>query len=245
MPTRLNKYLADRGICSRRKADELIEAGEVLINGTVAVMGQKVEDGDDVRLKGRAVAVEKPKPLYLALNKPVGIITSVDPMARDNVISLLGIPDRVFPIGRLDVASSGLLLLTNDGRLSEHITHPRYEHEKEYVVTVERDIDDGALGQMRSGITILGSLTQPAVVVRVPGRTRSFHITLKEGHNRQIRRMCEELGYRVVKLNRIRVMNIHLGDLEEGKWRNLTEAETKQLLASTLENEKPDDVRFR
>ncbi len=245
MPTRLNKYLADRGICSRRKADELIEAGEVIVNGAVATVGQKVEDTDEVHLKGQAVAVEKPKPLYLALNKPVGIITSVDPKARDNVISLLGINDRVFPIGRLDVASSGLLLLTNDGRLSEHVTHPRYEHEKEYVVTVDRDIDDGALDQMRSGITILGSMTQPATVVRVPGRTRSFHITLKEGRNRQIRRMCEALGYRVVKLNRIRVMNILLGELEEGKWRNLTEAETKQLLDLTIDNEKPsDEVRF-
>jgi len=170
---------------------------------------------------------EKPKEVYIAFNKPVGLITSVDPNAHDNVIDYIKHPERIFPIGRLDVASCGLLLLTNDGRLSERITHPRYDHDKEYVVTVDKPIEDKDLETMRRGIVILGAITKPAIVVRSDKDT--FHITLTEGRNRQIRRMCEELGYEVKKLMRIRVMNILLGDLGVGEWRDLTNTEIAQL----------------
>lgn len=227
MQTRLNKYLADRGVCSRRKADELISAGKVLINGKVAELGTKVEDADIVIADGQTLMPEKPKEVYIAFNKPVGLITSVDPNAHDNVIDFIHHPERIFPIGRLDVASCGLLLLTNDGRLSEKITHPRYDHDKEYVVTVDKPIEDKDLETMRRGIIILGAITKPAIVVRSDKDT--FHITLTEGRNRQIRRMCEELGYEVKMLMRIRVMNILLADLPVGKWRDLTNTEITQL----------------
>lgn len=233
MKTRLNKYLADRGLCSRREADRIIAAGEVMVNGQPAGLGVQVDETDEVRFKGELVVAEQPKQVFLAFHKPVGIITSVDPNTRDNVLSFLGLKEHIFPIGRLDVASSGLLLLTNDGRLSERVTQPKYEHEKEYVVTVDKDIDDAALQEMRDGMMILGSMTKPAKVTRVPGRTRSFNIILTEGRNRQIRRMCEALGYRVIKLVRIRVMHILLGDLAEGATRPLTQSEIDQLLLST------------
>lgn len=236
MKTRLNKYLADRGVCSRREADRLIEAGDVVVNGQLAGLGVQVDENDEVRVRGTVVASAAPKPIYLAFHKPVGIITSVDPTTRDNVISFLGLPDKVFPVGRLDVASSGLLLLTNDGRVSEKITSPKYEHEKEYVVTVDRDIPDAALQEMRDGMMILGSMTKPATVTRVLGRTRSFTIVLTEGRNRQIRRMCEQLGFTVIKLVRVRVMHVRLGDLAEGAVRPLTPAEVEELLRKTGES---------
>lgn len=229
MKTRLNKFLADRGVCSRREADRLIEAGDVLVNGQLAGLGVQVDDADEVRVKGKVVEAAAPKLLALAFHKPVGIISSVDPTKRDNILSFLGRTDHIFAVGRLDVASSGLLLLTNDGRLSEKITQPKYEHEKEYVVTVDKDISDQALQEMRDGMMILGSMTKPAKVARVPGRTRSFTIVLTEGRNRQIRRMCEQLGLNVIKLVRTRVMHILLGDLPEGATRPLTQDEIDQL----------------
>lgn len=227
MSTRINKYLADRGVCSRRKADELISAGKVLINGKVAELGTKVEDADVVIADGQTLMPEKPKEIYIAFNKPVGLITSVDPEAHDNVIDFINHPERIFPIGRLDVASCGLLLLTNDGRLSERVTHPRYDHDKEYVVTVDKPIEDKDLETMRRGMMILEAMTKPAIVERSDKDT--FHITLTEGRNRQIRRMCEQLGYDVKKLMRIRVMNIDLADLPVGEWRDLTKTEISQL----------------
>jgi 23S rRNA pseudouridine2604 synthase len=238
--TRLNKHLAERGLCSRRKADALIEAGEVLVNGKVAELGMLVDETDDVRLKGAMVVSSKPAAVYYAFHKPVGIITSVDPRARDSVLSYLKLKERVFPVGRLDVASSGLLLLTNDGSLSERITHPRYHHEKEYVVSVGRHIADGALRNMAEGMMILGSMTKPAEVKRINEHT--FNITLTEGRNRQFRRMCEALGYSVHTLQRVRVMNIRLGDLPVGGCRPLTKHETDELLAATKSRE--GDVTF-
>ncbi len=222
--------MADRGMCSRRKADELIAAGEVFVNGIVAVLGMQVDETDDVRLKGTVVAAEKPKTVYYAFHKPVGIITSVDPKARDSLLTFLKLPERVFSIGRLDVASSGLLILTNDGRLSERITHPRFNHEKEYVVSVLKPIGDAQLDDMRTGMMILGSMTKPAVVKRIDERT--FSITLTEGRNRQIRRMCESLGHVVDHLKRIRVMNVELADLAVGAVRLLTKSETETILRS-------------
>lgn len=227
MQTRLNKYLADRGVCSRRKADELISSGKVVVNGNVAELGLKVDETDDVVVDGTKLFASKPKEVYLAFHKPVGLITSVDPEAHDNVIDYINYPERIFPIGRLDVASCGLLLLTNDGRLSERVTHPRYDHDKEYVVTVDKPIEDKDLETMARGMMILEAMTKPAIVERTDKDT--FHITLTEGRNRQIRRMCESLGYDVKKLMRIRVMNIELGDLPVGKWRELTKTEIAQL----------------
>ena len=176
------------------------------------------------------LAAEKPKTVYYAFHKPVGIITSVDPRARDSLLTFLKLPERVFAIGRLDVASSGLLLLTNDGRLSERITHPRYHHEKEYVVSVMRPIDDASLQEMADGMMILGSMTKPAKVTRADEKT--FRIILTEGRNRQIRRMCEALGHSVNTLTRVRVMNIELGDLPVGEVRPLSPPETRTLLES-------------
>lgn len=227
MKTRLNKFLADHGVCSRREADKLIEQGVVRINGNVATLGMGVEDEDTVAVRGKAIRHSKPAPIYLAFHKPVGLITSVDERLPDNVISSIGHKERIFPIGRLDVASSGLLLLTNDGRFAEAITHPRSNHEKEYVVTVHRPLKEEDRRKMEEGMMILGKMTKPARVVDEDGFT--FRITITEGRNRQIRRMCEALEYDVKKLKRVRVMSIELGNLRPGAWRNLTEEEVAQL----------------
>lgn len=227
MKTRLNKFLAERGICSRRQADTLIENGKVRVNGQVATLGLQVDASDEIVVSGKRIAGERPDMIYLAFHKPVGIMTSVDPKAKDTVRSFLNLEPGVFPVGRLDVASSGLLLLTNDGELSEHITHPRYDHEKEYVVTVDRVVRREDLRTMAEGMMILGSKTKPAVVKKI-GDNR-FSIILTEGRNRQIRRMCEELGYDVKALRRIRVMNIELGDLPSGMTRPLSKKEIREL----------------
>jgi 23S rRNA pseudouridine2604 synthase len=230
MKIRINKFLAERGVASRRKVDSLIEQGLILVNGELAENGMQVDENDAILVNGEAVNMRKPKSIYIALNKPVGLITSVDPLTRDNVIDHIGLNTRIFPIGRLDVASQGLLLLTNDGELSERVTHPRYYHEKEYIVRVDREISDDDLEVMRNGMMILGSLTKSAKVVRLD--LDCFRITLTEGRNRQIRRMCEQLGYRVKMLQRIRVMNIELGDMALGEWRFLEEGEISELKKS-------------
>lgn len=227
MKTRLNKFLAERGLCSRRQADTLIAAGKVKVNGAIATLGLQVREQDDIAVSGRRVEGERPDKIYLAFHKPVGIMTSVDPKAKDTVRSFLHLEPGVFPVGRLDVASSGLLLLTNDGELSEHITHPRYDHEKEYLVTVDRVVRREDLRTMADGMMILGSKTKPAVVKKI-GDNR-FSIILTEGRNRQIRRMCEALGYGVTSLRRVRVMNIELDTLGSGKTRALTRAEVREL----------------
>ena len=229
MKTRLNKYLADRGVCSRREADRLIETGKVYVNGQVAELGTQIDAADQVVVGGKKLASQKPEPIIIAFHKPIGLITSADPKLRDNVISFLGFKERIFPVGRLDVASSGLLLLTNDGQLSEAITHPRYDHEKEYEVTVDRPIKAQDLHKLESGLVILGSRVKHAVLKRIDDRT--FTLILTEGRNRQIRRMCEAIGYDAVKLKRVRVMNIKLGNLAVGKWRKLTPKEVAMLTA--------------
>ncbi|MBI5370174.1 rRNA pseudouridine synthase [Candidatus Uhrbacteria bacterium] len=237
---RINKFLAERGICSRRTADALIDAGKVLVNGVVAQKGLGVTGEEDIRVNGKRVQSTRPAHQYLAFHKPVGIMTSVDPNGRDTVATFLHLRHRLFPIGRLDVASSGLLLLTNDGELSEAITHPRGDHEKEYDVVVDREITAEALKRMEDSLMILGSRTKKARTKRMA--LNRFQIVLTEGRNRQIRRMCEQLGYNVNSLKRIRVMNILLGDLPVGATRPLTTKELT-LLKEKLGTQTPDDTR--
>lgn len=223
---RLNKYLSESGVCSRREADRQIEAGKVTINGQVATLGTQVNEGDDVRFLGKQVVLESKK-IVIALNKPVGIECTSNLDVRDNIISYLNLPFRVFPVGRLDKNSEGLILLTNDGDLSNGILKARYFHEKEYIVTVNKSISAAFLSKMGSGVEILDTVTRPCKVDKLS--EKSFKIILTQGLNRQIRRMCEALGYEVVKLQRIRVLNVVLGDLKLGAWRYLDDRELKEL----------------
>ena len=232
MNVRINKYLAERGVCSRRQADALIDEGKVIVDGKIAEKGMTVTGEETIQVSGKNISSVRPKLQYLAFHKPVGIMTSVDPNGYDTIATFLRLKERLFPIGRLDVASSGLLILTNDGNLSEAITHPRGNHEKEYVVTVDKPITDEDLGTMERGMTILGSKTKPTQTKRIA--SNQFHMILTEGRNRQIRRMCEKLGYEVQALTRIRVMNIRLGTLPPGHTRPLTQQEISELKRALL-----------
>lgn len=228
-PVRLNKFLVDAGVCSRREADRWIEAGRVSVNGQPAVLGVKVTDADDIRVEGKPIKKSDEKRVYLAFHKPVGIICTSDPNAKDNIIDAVGYPERIFHIGRLDVASSGLILLTNDGDVVNAILRSEGRHEKEYIVKVDKDLRDGDLEKMAKGLDIGDNRdTLPAKVAKMG--PRMFSITLIEGRNRQIRRMCEALGYGVEALKRIRVMHIVLDDLPPGKWRYLTDGEERVLM---------------
>ena len=227
LATRLNKYLSETGACSRREADHWIEAGRVTVNGVRAVLGTQVSEGDDVRVDGRAVR-EKAKRIYIALNKPVGIECTTDRDVPGNIVDFVGHGERIFPIGRLDKDSEGLILLTNDGDIVNTILRAENEHEKEYVVTVDRPLTPGFLAGMARGVPILDTVTNPCKVSQVGKNT--FRITLTQGLNRQIRRMCEHFGYTVRRLQRVRIMNVHLGPLPLGEWRNLTPAELGGLL---------------
>jgi 23S rRNA pseudouridine2604 synthase len=227
-PMRLNKYLVVAGVCSRREADRLISVGKVLVNGARATLGQKVDGSEKIIVAGKPVGRPPEKHVYLAYHKPVGIICTSDPKAQDNIIEAVNYPERIFHIGRLDVASSGLILLTNDGDIVNKILRAEGKHDKEYVVTIDRTVSDEFVQTMRTGVEILGRKTLPAKVTKL-GDT-SFAITLVEGRNRQIRRMCEAMRVNVKRLERIRVMNIELGDLPVGKWRHLTPNEETQLL---------------
>jgi 23S rRNA pseudouridine2604 synthase len=219
---RLNKYLSETGVCSRREADKWIEAGRVTCNGIRAVLGTQVADGDEVRVDGKLVGAKK-KQIYIALNKPVGITCTTEPHIKDNIIEFIGHHERIFPIGRLDKDSEGLILLTNDGDIVNEILRSENNHEKEYIVTVNRPITDLALSMMASGVKIMGELTKPCKAVRI--ESTSFRLILTQGLNRQIRRMCSALGYRVRRLQRVRIIDIRLGGLGIGKWRYLTQAE--------------------
>lgn len=232
MSVRINKYLAERGVCSRRQADVLIEDGKVFVNGKIAVKGMSISGDEDVQVNGKPLAEKRSELCYLAFNKPVGIMTSMDPNGHETIATFLDLKERLFPIGRLDVASSGLLILTNDGELSATIMHPSHDHEKEYIVTLEQEIQNEDLEKMASGMMILGSKTKPAKILRV-GKNR-FHITLTEGRNRQIRRMCEQLGHEVRALKRIRIMNIELGNLLTGTTRLLTQKEISILKSLSM-----------
>jgi 23S rRNA pseudouridine2604 synthase len=224
----LNKYISDTGRCSRRDADKLISAGRVLLNGEIAKNGNRVGPGDIVLVDGEQINEDhKPEPQYIAFNKPRGIICTTDERIRDNIIDYLKYPERIFPIGRLDVASEGLILLTNDGSIVNKILRAENMHEKEYIVRVNREITEAFVNKMASGIPILDTVTNPCIVEKI--RKFSFRIVLTQGLNRQIRRMCEYLGYEVQNLKRIRIMNIHLGDLKTGEWRLLSADEEQKL----------------
>lgn len=229
MGVRINKYIASSGFCSRRQADELVEAGKVTVDGVTAVNGTVIEEGQVVKVGDKEVIPEDNK-IYIALHKPLGITCTTDRRDPSNIIDYLGMDDRVFPIGRLDKNSSGLILLTNDGDIVNKLLRAENGHEKEYQVRVDRKIEPGFKDKMEEGIEILGQKTLPCKVT-VTG-THTFNIVLKQGLNRQIRRMCDALGYRVTKLRRIRFININLGDMRPGDRRNLTKEEIRGLKSS-------------
>jgi 23S rRNA pseudouridine2604 synthase len=224
---RLNKYIAETGVCSRREADKWIESGRVTCNGQTAALGTQVASGDEIRVDGELLGAKK-KQIYIALNKPVGIICTTEPDIADNIIEFIGHRERIFPVGRLDKDSEGLILLTNDGDIVNEILRSENNHEKEYLVTVDRAITDLSLKMMANGVKIMGEMTKRSNVSRIGAN--SFRIILTQGLNRQIRRMCSALGYKVQRLKRVRIMNIKLGSLDTGKWRYLSESELKGLL---------------
>lgn len=225
--TRINKYLSEAGYCSRRAADKLIEDGRVTINGEVPLMGTKIVEGDVVKVDGKSVVKKDEKAVYLVFNKPRGIVCTTDTrVEKDNIIDFLNYPKRIFPIGRLDKASEGLILLTNDGDIVNKILRARNNHEKEYIVQVNKPIDKDFVKKMSQGVPILDTVTRPCKVEQL-SRVR-FKIILTQGLNRQIRRMCEYLGYHVQQLKRVRIMNIHL-DLPNGKFREMTKEEFREL----------------
>lgn len=225
---RLNKYLSDIGVCSRRAADRLAQEGKITVNGIAAQPGMRVTPQDDIRVEGKPVRKEEKK-VYLALNKPRGIVCTAEKKEKNNIIDYMNYPLRIYPVGRLDKDSEGLILLTNDGAIVNGMMRARNRHEKEYQVKVDRAFDSGFLERMAQGVPILDTVTRPCRIRRTGSDT--FVIILTQGLNRQIRRMCEALGYRVVRLKRVRIMNIRLGRLPCGKWRELTSEELRVLKA--------------
>jgi pseudouridine synthase len=227
---RLQKFLSEAGICSRRKGEEYIKAGLVRVNHqVVTALGTKIDpEKDRVEFKGRLIEPED-RLVYIALNKPKGFVTSCRQPGDNIVLDLVDVPERIFPIGRLDKDSTGLLLLTNDGSLHHRLSHPSFDHEREYDVTVTKPIPDGALRTIAKGMPMMGTKTRPAKIDRVS--SRRFRIVLKEGKNRQIRRMVRKVDHHVARLKRIRMANVKLGKLNEGAWRFLTETERKKLLS--------------
>ena len=234
---RINKYFTSIGFCSRRKADKLIEAGYVTVNGKQPEMGQKIDPTvDKVKVNGKLVGTEEERPVYLAFNKPVGIVCTTDThVEKDNIIDYINYPTRIFPIGRLDKPSEGLIFLTNDGDIVNKILRARNHHEKEYIVTVDRVISEDFVNRMQSGIPILDTVTRECEVEKITDYI--FRIVLTQGLNRQIRRMCEYLGYEVLTLKRIRIMNITL-DIPVGEYREFTKNEFDELQELIADSEK-------
>ena len=226
----LNKYISSTGICSRREADKWIEQGRVTINGKTAVKGNRVEEGDKVAIDGKPLKVNEKKQVYIMYNKPPGVTSTTDRSDRSNIIDAINFPERIFPIGRLDKNSSGLILLTSDGDIVNPILRKENKHEKEYLVTVDRPITPAFLKRMSKPIPMLGTKTLPAKVTQV--KPNVFRIILTQGLNRQIRRMVEFCDYNVLSLKRIRIMHLTLGPLKPGEWRYLNQKELKVLLDS-------------
>ncbi|WP_227394929.1 23S rRNA pseudouridine(2604) synthase RluF [Jeotgalibacillus aurantiacus] len=223
---RINKFISESGKASRRAADRLVEEGKVKINGKIAKIGAQVEPGDEVMVNGQTIRLARNN-VYIALNKPVGITCTSEKGVKGNIIDLVNHPLRISHVGRLDKESEGLILLTNDGDIINEILRPENEHEKEYVVSVDKPITPEFVKQMSEGVKILGTKTKPCKVVELS--KFEFQITLTQGLNRQIRRMCEALGYEVYRLQRTRIMNIHLNNLPVGQWRDLSKKERTQL----------------
>ncbi|PZU83050.1 MAG: 23S rRNA pseudouridine(2604) synthase RluF [Chryseobacterium sp.] len=233
---RINKYLSEVGFCSRRAADKLLEEGRITINGKVPELGTKVSDEDEILVDGKSIKKVEEEFVYIAFNKPVGIVCTTDTKReKNNIVDYINHPKRIFPIGRLDKPSEGLILLTSDGDIVNKILRARNNHEKEYYVRVDKPITEKFLEKMRNGVPILDTITKKCEVEKID--TMNFRIVLTQGLNRQIRRMCEYLGYEVKKLKRIRIMNIKL-DLPVGKWRDLTETELKELNSLLSESRK-------
>ena len=238
MGIRINKYLSEIGYCSRRGADKLLEQGRITINGSVPELGTKVNEGDLVAVDGVVVGERKKEHVYIALNKPRGIVCTTDQrVEKDNIIDFVGHPERIFPIGRLDKPSEGLILMTSDGDIVNKILRARNNHEKEYIVSVDKAITQKFISKMSNGVPILDTVTKECLVEQIGPKT--FRIVLTQGLNRQIRRMCEALGYQVYTLKRTRIMNIELNNLPVGQWRDLTKKEKRRLFADL--NYEPQD----
>lgn len=223
---RINKLLSNYGVCSRKEANRIIEDKRVIVNGILAFPGQWVEESDDILLDGEKLTPKKK--IYIALNKPIGITCTAANEVKDNVIEYMNYPDYIFPVGRLDKPSQGLIIMTNDGDLANGILAADNNKEKEYVVTVDKPFDDEFIERMSNGVDIGGAVTRPCKVTRISEDT--FNIILTQGLNKQIRRMSKAFGYNVTKLDRIRIMNIKVDGIEYGKWRNLTEEEVNELI---------------
>jgi len=234
--TRLNKYLSEVGYCSRRAADKLIDEGRVTINGSVPELGTKVKPDDIVHVDGKQITNSKTESVYLAFNKPIGIVCTTDTrVEKDNIIDFINYPKRIFPVGRLDKPSEGLILLTDDGDIVNKILRASNNHEKEYIVTVDKLISQTFIERMSNGIPILDTVTRKCEVYKISSNV--FRIILTQGLNRQIRRMCEYLNYNVTSLKRVRIMNIKL-DMPIGEYRELTEVEFKTLIRLIEESTK-------
>lgn len=237
---RLNKYLSEAGVCSRRAADLLIESGKVSVNGITASIGTKVLSSDQVEVEGKIVKPES-EMVLIAVNKPAGIVCTAEKREKDNIIDFIHYPIRIYPVGRLDKESQGLILMTNNGDLVNKIMRAGNLHEKEYIVTVNKDVTEEFLEGMRNGVPILDTITRPCTVEKV-GK-RKIRMILTQGLNRQIRRMCEYFDYRVIALKRTRIMNIELGDLKPGAYRFLTNVENEQLMKG-LENSSSNPIQY-
>lgn len=239
MQVRINKYISESGFCSRREADRYIEQGLVTIDGKKVEMGSQVSPGQVVRVFGEIIH-GKMESVIIAYNKPVGIVSTTDPAERDNIVNAIAYPERIFPIGRLDKDSQGLILLTNEGDIVNKILRVNNNHDKEYFVTVDRALTPDFIKRMQGGVPILGVVTRKCEITQKS--TNSFTIVLRQGLNRQIRRMCEYLGYNVTKLQRTRIMHIHLNDLKIGQYRNLTTDETEMLYKKIANSVKTEDA---
>jgi 23S rRNA pseudouridine2604 synthase len=236
--TRLNKYISETGFCSRREADKLIESGRVRVNHAQPEMGQKVSDLDVIIIDGKPLKA-KPKCVYIAYNKPVGVTCTTERKIKSNIISAIGYPERIFPIGRLDRPSEGLIFLTNEGDIVNKILRAGNNHEKEYVVTVDRAINSRFIDRMANGVPVLDTITKKCQVIKTGDK--EFNIILTQGLNRQIRRMCEYLGYEVVTLKRVRIMNVKLEGLRVGQWRHLSEKEMNEINRSIATSAKTEE----
>ncbi len=230
---RINKYLTECGFCSRREADRLMEAGRVTVDGIMAAVGTKMSPGQEVCVDGQPVT-KKDRPVIIAVNKPKGIVCTTAKKEKNNIVDFVDYKTRIYPIGRLDKLSEGLILMTNMGEIVNKIMRAGNYHEKEYLVSVDKDITDDFIKKMSEGVPVLDTVTRACKVEKV-GR-RKFRIILTQGINRQIRRMCENLGYRVVYLKRIRIMNIDLGDLKSGEYRELSEKEVEEIIRETADS---------